>query len=85
MRRKRAKKYIVGAYRPAYSEKEDDTVTQEQFNAMMDTWLADRAKLSGSSWSKMDEARRIGITDGTRPKSFATREEVATMLINSQK
>ena len=26
-----------------------------------------------------------GITDGTRPQSFATREEVATMLLNLRK
>lgn len=80
MRRRRDKKYIVGAYRPAYEE--EDTVTQELFDKMLEDWLARQAAKPGSSWSKMDEAKTKGITDGSRPRSFATREEVATMLIN---
>ena len=83
MRRKRAKKLIVGAYRPNYEEM--DTVTQEQFNEMMEAWLAERAKLSGSNWSRMPEAKKLGISDGTRPQSLATREEVATMMVNALK
>lgn len=83
MRRKRNKKYIVGAYRPTYEE--DDTVNQKQFDEMMDNWLSRQAKRPKSTWSKMDEAKRAGITDGTRPQSFATREEVATMFVNANK
>lgn len=80
MRRKRNKRYIIGAYRPFYEE--EDTVDQKQFDEMMDNWLARQAKLPGSSWGKMKEAKAAGITDGTRPQSFATREEVATMIQN---
>ena len=83
MRRRRDKKYIVGAYRPAYEE--EDTVTQEQFDKMMTDWLARQAELPGSSWSKMPEAKKAGYTDGTRPQSFATREEIATMLVAAMK
>ncbi len=83
MRRTRDKKYIVGAYRPAYEE--EDTVDQKQFDAMMENWLARQADKPASAWSKMDEAEAAGITDGTRPGSFATREEVATMLVNMKK
>ena len=82
LRRRRAIKYIVGAYRPAYRE-EDDDMTQEQFDAMLENWLYRQAQLPPSSWSKMAEAKAMGITDGTRPQSFATREEVATMLVNA--
>ena len=83
LRRTRNKRYIVGAYRPAYEEVE--TVTQEQFDAMMEDWLSRRASLPPSEgWSKMEQARKLGITDGTRPRSFATREEVATMLVNER-
>lgn len=81
MRRRRDKKYIVGAYRPAYEE--EDTVTQEQFDAMLENWLKRQAERPGSAWSRMTEAKAKGITDGTRPRSFATREEVATMLVNA--
>ena len=82
MRRRRHKKTICGAYRPAY--KEEETVDQKQFDAMMEDWLNRRGGLPASPWSKMTEAKSAGITDGTRPQSFATREEVATMLVNAK-
>lgn len=81
MRRRRAAKYIVGAYRPAY--REDGDMTQEQFDEMLEDWLARQAQRPGSGWSRMAEAKALGYTDGTRPGSFATREEVATMLVNA--
>lgn len=83
MRRKRDKKYIVGAYRPCYEEEME--MTQELFDKMMENWLARQAQKPASGWSKMSEAKKAGITDGTRPGSFATREEVATMLLNAKK
>ena len=82
MRRTRHKKYICGAYRPAYEE--EDAVDQKQFDQMMEDWLNRRGGLPASSWSRMDEAKAAGITDGTRPQSFATREEVATMIVNAK-
>ena len=54
---------------------------QEQFEAMLTAWLIRQAALPASSWSRMAEAKAAGITDGTRPGSFATREEVATMIM----
>ena len=81
--RRRHRKYICGAYRPAY--KEEETVDQELFDKLMADWLARQAKLPGSSWSKMPEAKAVGITDGTRPQAFATREEVATMIVAATK
>ena len=81
MRRKRHKKYICGAYRPAYEE--EDIVDQKQFDAMMENWLNRRGGLPASAWSRIEEAKAAGITDGTRPQSFATREEVATMIQNT--
>lgn len=81
MRRTRNKKYICGAYRPAYEEEE--TVTQLQFDNLMADWLARQSERPESPWAKMVEAKRAGITDGTRPQSFATREEVATMIVNA--
>ena len=81
--RKRRKKYICGAYRPAYEEEE--IVDQKLFDRMMDDWLKRQAEKPDNSWSKMGEAKAAGITDGTRPQSFATREEVATMIVNAVK
>lgn len=82
MRRTRNKKYIVGAYRPAYREEEN--LTQLQFDNLMADWLARQSERPESPWGKMPEAKRMGITDGTRPQSFATREEVATMIVSAK-
>ena len=43
---------------------------------------AERAKLPASDWAKakLEIARARGITDGTRPQSYATRQEVALMV-----
>lgn len=88
MRRTRDKKYIVGAYRPDYAEGE--ILTQDQFNAMAEQWLNQRGAAQPSAWATekteahptgiLAEAVAKGITDGTRPKALATREEVAAMV-----
>lgn len=67
--------------------KEEDTVTQDQFNKMMDTYLAERAKQPASTWARgeLAEAKKKGITDGTAPRAFATREEVAAMVLRATK
>lgn len=83
LRRVRDKKYVIGAYRPAYAKEEE--MTQEQFDAMLEDYLARRAKRGKSDWSRMDEAKTLGVSDGTRPQDFATREEVATMIVNAVK
>lgn len=66
---------------------EEEEMTQEQFNKMMDIYLADRGDLAGADWSKEDrtwaEKNKIvqGDPDGNkRWKSFVTREELAAML-----
>lgn len=67
--------------------KEEDTVTQDQFNKMMDTYLAEKAKQPASAWARdeLAEAKKKGITDGTSPRAFATREEVAAMVLRATK
>jgi len=71
----------------AFKEELEDDMTQEKFNAMMDTWLAQKAKLAPSAWSKEDRdwAEANGIIQGDangnkRYKSFVTREEMAAVL-----
>ena len=61
---------------------EVEEVTQEQFNKMMDTYLAERNKATVSDWAKEDweKAKAEGLTDGTMPQAFATREQVVSML-----
>lgn len=72
-----------------YIEKveDDDDMTQEKFNEMMNNYLADLAKQTAAPWSAADRAwaEQTGLIkgDGTgnmRYKSFLTREEVAALL-----
>lgn len=83
MRRTRHKKYIVGAYRPDYQE---DAMTQEQFDRMMDDWLARRAGEPASGWAEpyIRAAVAAGLMADAggaieRPRSFVTREELAVV------
>ena len=59
-----------------------EKMTQEQFDAMMDNYLTRLAKEPASQWAQegLEQAKAKGITDGTRPRGFATREEVALMV-----
>lgn len=40
-----------------------------------------------SKWAvdEMEAAKKLGITDGSRPKGYATREEVTAMIVRSKK
>lgn len=84
MRRTRKKKYIVGAYRPAYAEVCE--LTEEQIRQIVRDELyqqeQQRADLPVADWAKagLERAVEAGVTDGTRPQSYATRQEVALMV-----
>lgn len=61
----------------------EDEMTQEQFDKMMDKYLARRAALPAGAWDTKNllaEAVKMGITDGKRPEAWATRHEVALMV-----
>ena len=71
------------------SEKEGEEMTQEQFNKMMDNYLAAKNTKAGSSWS--EEARdwaiknKVFAGDGKgnfKWQGFVTREQVAQILMN---
>lgn len=70
----------------AMLEGDDGEVTQEQFDVMMDNWLARKAEEPADSWAKpyIQEAIDAGaMTDvgGTieRPQGFITRQELAVV------
>lgn len=72
---------------PIIPVEEEEEVTQEQFNTMMDTWIAEQAKKEASPWSA--EARAwaegagliSGDTEGKKMyKKNLTREELVTVL-----
>lgn len=68
------------------AEEEEEEMTQEQFNKMMNAYLADLAKQDPGEWSadarSWAESNGIitGDEGGKRYKSFITREEAAVML-----
>lgn len=76
---------IGQAYYDKYAT-EDDEMTQEKFNEMMDAYLAEQAKKAPSSWSAKarEWAEGLGIIKGTGTqmeyKRPVTREEIAEML-----
>lgn len=83
-RRERPYRYVLGAYRPAY---EEENMTQQQFDAMMEAWLERRAEQEPGTFSA--EARAwaeetgliLGDTAGRKQyKSFCTREQLMTFL-----
>lgn len=70
----------------ARAMKGGDTVTQKQFDAMMDNWLARRAALPASEWAvpyiseAIDKGYMADVGGSIeRPQSFVTREELATV------
>ena len=65
-----------------------NTLTQDQFDAMMNDWLARRAALPASDWAVpyIDKAIDAGLmteVNGSieRPQDFVTREELATVAV----
>lgn len=66
---------------------EDEPMTQEQFDKMMDSWLARRGQEQPSDWSAEERAwiEAMGILQGDGAgnmnyKSFCTREELAAVI-----
>lgn len=64
-----------------------EEMTQEQFNEMMDKWLAQRAAEPASDWSEKERTwmEEMGLIRGDEAgnrsyKSFCTREELAAVI-----
>lgn len=62
----------------------EETVTYEQWKDHMDRYLRERGALPAGKWAEELLARAVeaGLMDGTRPQSFATREEIAALAVN---
>ena len=65
------------------TEQEVRAIIREELAAAQ----AARDKLPASDWAaeNLERAKTAGITDGTRPRGFATREEVALMVAAGKK
>lgn len=87
---KNLKPLIVKAMNGTYNtvkKEEEEEVTQEQFNTMMNNYLAGLAKQEPSSWSEVARkwAEGIGLIKGDDKgnknyKSFCTREQMVQFL-----
>lgn len=71
-------------------EEEEPDMTEPQVKALIEQMMTDRLTGNGttpSAWaqSELEQAVAAGITDGTRPRGFATREEVALMAHRAAK
>ena len=84
--RTRPTKFILGAYRPEYDEEEEmldisKLTDQEvmQLAERMQAVLASRA-VSSALAAEVEEAKALGITDGSRPSAFCTRAQCAAMV-----
>ena len=75
--------YTMDDFRRDVAEKmEDDNMTQEKFNEMMDNYLARLAQLPPSDWAEkgVADAVSLGFTDGSNPRALATREQMMLMI-----
>lgn len=62
--------------------KEDEDMSYDKFKEYMKQYEAEKAEETASEWAKagLAQAMAKGITDGKRPQSWATRQEVALMV-----
>lgn len=79
-------RYIRGYCVPDYAGKaeEDEEMTQEQFDAMLENYFARKAKEEATqTWEKttLEKAMAAGISDGQRPRAGATRVETMAMVL----
>jgi N-acetylmuramoyl-L-alanine amidase len=65
--------------------KEDETVTDEQFDALMARWIARQEEQAVSDYAKdaWERAKKDGITDGSAPRRPCTRQEAIVFLERS--
>ena len=63
---------------------EDDEVTPEKFNQMMNEWMRNNAALPESPWSANEghfqAATENRVLDGSAPLGFVTREQMAAVM-----
>ena len=76
----------VEALKIENESKEDEEMTQQQFNDMMNVWIAQQAAKEPEEWSKEDRewAEENGIIKGTGAgysyRSYCTREQMVAFL-----
>lgn len=66
-------------WRAFKKELEDDPMTYDDFKAYMARYRAELSSAAASMPELLADAKAKGLTDGSRPRDFVTREEAAIM------
>lgn len=67
-------------------QEEEDDMTKEEVRKIVEEILLAKDKAGSDSLSaEWAEAQKAGITDGSRPAGYATREQVAAMIVRAIK
>lgn len=82
----------VGGYRPKYDTEEDEdmnveALTEEQLLRLAERMQAALARrpVSDTLAPELEEAKALGITDGSNPNAFCTRAQAAVMVKRAAK
>lgn len=80
-------KYYWAVDAREHNKEDDEDMSYDKFKEYMQQYEAEKAKEAASAWAEngLAEAKAKGITDGTRPQSYATRQEVALMVNKATK
>ena len=78
-------KYYFWVDARKYNKEDDDDMSYETFVEYMDRYLSELAGKDASSWAKagVSAAVAAGISDGSRPQDFLTRQEGMIMCNNA--
>ena len=65
---------------------EDEQVTYEQWKEYMDRYRRELGGQPVPEWGRaeLEQAQKLGLTDGSRPLDLATRQEVASMVVRAK-
>lgn len=66
--------------------KGEDDVTYEQWKEFMEQYRQELGQQPAPDWGEkeLEQAKKLGLTDGSRPQDLATRQEVASMIIRAK-
>ena len=81
---------IKAAGQNGFIKEEEINMSRDELDKIIDARIkaaleGEGSKPSGWAEQELKEAVAAGITDGTRPKGYATREEVAAMVLRGKK
>lgn len=72
-------------YKQASVKQEEQDVTEERVIEIVKGFLENNGGVFEWFEDEFAEAKRMGITDGTNPQRYATRQEVAVMILRALK